>query len=516
MDFGNIRVATKLWLSCAALMCALLAVTGFAAWRVTHGQAQGDVAIDAIGKRVEAATRWAGLTTANAVRTQALVLSSERVVELAFKDAISATTAQISEVQKNIEGMDLSAQDRVQLKKIASSRKAMLDLRVKARALKADGQQDAAMVLIDTQYTPAVATYLGHLREFVKMQEQTLAQTHAMIKAHSAMTLQIVGLCVVLVLLLMAVGAVAFMRAILKPLGAANAWAARIAEGDLSMCMDVKRTDEFGNLLRSLHVMSQSLGHMVSQVRQSTDSIARASTEIAAGNNDLSTRTEQTAFDLQQTSAAMAQLTITLQHSLSSAQQASQLAANASAVAERGGVVVTQVVATMHDINQNSKKIAEIVRVIDSIAFQTNILALNAAVEAARAGEQGRGFAVVATEVRNLAHRSAQAAKEIKSLIDASVGKVEDGARLVADAGSTMTDIVQSVCHVTQMMGEITTGASAQSAGISEISFAVSNLDQLTQQNAALVEESAAAAQSLKDQATHLTQVVAVFHTEAS
>jgi methyl-accepting chemotaxis protein len=511
MNSSKIQMAAKLWLALGAFVIALVAVIGFAGWRFITTQTEGEAALKAVNRRVEAATRWAGLTEANAARTQALVLSNEAVVEVAFKDVIAATSAKISEVQKSIEGMTLQPEDRAQLQKIAASRKAMVDLRGAARALKLAGKQDDAMAMVGAQYNPAVSVYLTNLRDFVAMQEKALVQTQTNINDATAFTLKITGAMLMLMLMLLIVGAMGFIRSILTPLGQANALAARIAAGDLSATIAVDRGDEFGDLIRSLLTMSQSLGHMVRQVRQSTDSIAIASAEIAAGNNDLSQRTEQTSSDLQQTSASMGQLTQTVQQSVGSAQQASKLAANASVVAERGGVVVTQVVATMEDINHSSKKIADIIGVIDGIAFQTNILALNAAVEAARAGEQGRGFAVVASEVRNLAQRSAQAAKEIKVLIDASVDKVESGARLVAAAGTTMTDIVQSVRQVTQMIGEITAAASTQSAGIADVNDAVTNLDQMTQQNAALVEESAAAAQSLRDQADQLTQVVAAF-----
>ncbi len=268
-----------------------------------------------------------------------------------------------------------------------------------------------------------------------------------------------------------------------------------------------------GSLLHALQTMVNSLRSTVTQVRQATDSINTASVEIATGNQDLSARTEQTASNLQQTAASMEQLTSTVRQSADAARQANQLAASAAEIAQRGGSVVSQVVTTMDEINTSSKKINDIIGVIDGIAFQTNILALNAAVEAARAGEQGRGFAVVAGEVRNLAQRSAQAAKEIKGLIGASVEKVETGSRLVADAGQTMSEIVGSVQRVTDIIGEITAAAGEQSDGIGQVNTAVSQLDQMTQQNAALVEESAAAAQSLKDQASRLADVVQVFRT---
>ncbi|HEY9064465.1 MAG TPA: methyl-accepting chemotaxis protein, partial [Burkholderiaceae bacterium] len=297
---------------------------------------------------------------------------------------------------------------------------------------------------------------------------------------------------------------------IVGPIVAARQVAQTIAEGDLTRPIEADGQDEAAELLGALKAMQASLQRLVGQVRHSSDSIGTASAEIAAGNQDLSNRTEQTASSLQQAAGSMSQLTGTVRQSADSARQANQLAASAAEVAARGGAVVSQVVSTMDEINASSKKIADIIGVIDGIAFQTNILALNAAVEAARAGEQGRGFAVVAGEVRSLAQRSAEAAKEIKGLIGTSVDKVESGSKLVADAGQTMTEIVASVQRVTDIIGEITAATSEQSEGIGHVNGAVVQLDQMTQQNAALVEESAAAAESLKMQAQQLVAAVAV------
>ncbi len=311
-----------------------------------------------------------------------------------------------------------------------------------------------------------------------------------------------------------AVGALiawAIARSILKPVALAQHFAGRIADGDLSHHIDVQGSDELAEMTRVLQRMQLSLASIVGQVRESAESIQTASHEVAVGNQDLSQRTEQTASNLQQAASSMEQLTGTVKQSADSARQANQLAASAAEVAQRGGHVVSQVVTTMNEINASSKKIADIIGVIDGIAFQTNILALNAAVEAARAGEQGRGFAVVASEVRSLAGRSAEAAKEIKGLIGASVDKVEAGSRLVIDAGATMTEIVGSVQRVSDIIGEITAAASEQSDGIAQVNTSVVQLDQMTQQNAALVEESAAAAESLKQQAGSLAKVVSTF-----
>ena len=305
--------------------------------------------------------------------------------------------------------------------------------------------------------------------------------------------------------------ALGIARAVARPLQHAVKLAQEVAAGNLGSRIEVHSTDETGQLLQALQDMNNSLQQIVGQVRQGTDSIATASSQIAMGNQDLSARTEQQASSLEETAASMEELTSTVKQNAANAQQANELASVASQVAVRGGAAVSQVVQTMSDINASSRKIVDIIGVIDSIAFQTNILALNAAVEAARAGDQGRGFAVVASEVRTLAQRSAAAAKEIKQLIDASVIKVEEGNGQVDQAGKTMDEIVSSVRRVTDIMGEITAASHEQTAGIEQINQAVTQMDQMTQQNAALVEEAAAATGALQGQATALSKVVSVF-----
>ncbi|WP_296507705.1 methyl-accepting chemotaxis protein [Rhodoferax sp.] len=301
------------------------------------------------------------------------------------------------------------------------------------------------------------------------------------------------------------------VRAITIPLRRAVHISLAISGGDLTQDIAVQGRNEMADMLAALHRMQKNLAEVVSRVRTGSESVATASAEIAQGNHDLSARTESQASALEETAASMEELGSTVKQNADSARQANQLAMNASKVAIQGGEVVGQVVETMKGINESSRKIADIISVIDGIAFQTNILALNAAVEAARAGEQGRGFAVVASEVRSLAGRSAEAAKEIKTLIGTSVERVEQGTALVDKAGSTMTEVVTSIKRVTDIMGEISAASNEQSAGVSQVGEAVSQMDQATQQNAALVEEMAAAASSLKSQAQDLVQVVAVF-----
>ncbi len=511
MNLKNLHLSTKLWLSVATVLVLMLGVILTGAARGNRIQDEGRIAVTEAAAKVQAVTEWSSLTELNAVRTLAIFLTTDSTLETQFKDEMARTSERITEVQKSITAMPLGPQDKAQMDKIAGLRQQVLNLRGEARKLKASGQLAEATALAKGPYLTASNTYLAALREFVTMQQDTMAksQTEAEVSRQGNARFLIVSIFGIL--LIIVVGAAMLIRSIREPLDAAVGLAERIAQGDLTQEIQIDRTDEFGHLMQSLMKMNESLNRMVSQIRLSTDSIATASAEIAAGNNDLAMRTEQTSGNLQATASSMASVTEAVQHSADGARQASSLAASASSVAQQGGSVVQDVVNTMHDINASSRRISDIIGVIDGIAFQTNILALNAAVEAARAGEQGRGFAVVASEVRSLAGRSAEAAKEIKTLIGASVERVEVGSRQVTEAGSTMQGILDSVQKVTHVVDEIASAAADQSSGIAEVNAAIGNLDQMTQQNAALVEQSAAAAQSLQHQADQLASIVSVF-----
>lgn len=505
------RMAHKLWLAVLLIVLLLLAVIGFSGWRAAALETRAQALERDLDARVHGALRWSGLVDLNVARTLAIVVSSDPAVQEQFQDVIGATNVEIGAVQKALEARALSDSDKAQMQRIAAERTTAVAARDLVRKLRSAGQQEQALAAVRQSYVPAVAVYQQTLRDFAAQQQRNAQAGREQVAAARAHMLRLAGGALGLLLLAMVVGAYYLIASIERPLAQARDLAGRIAGGDLSGQQNVARGDEFGDLLRSQYAMSQALARMVQRLRLGTDGIALASAEIAAGNQDLSARTEQSSSNLQQTAAAMEQFAGTIAQSAGSAQQASSLAAGATEVARRGGEVVTQVVATMQEINHSSKKIADIIGVIDSIAFQTNILALNAAVEAARAGEQGRGFAVVAAEVRNLAQRSAEAAKEIKQLIEASVEKVETGTRLVSDAGSTMTDIVQSVQRVTDTIGAISAAAAEQNSGVAQVNKAIGNLDQMTQENAALVEQSAAAAHSLREQADQLAHAVAMF-----
>ncbi len=450
---------------------------GLAAVRANTQQKLSDSALQASDLKLKLAREWASMSEVASVRHLAANLSADPAVGAQFKKPIADAIAQIAELQKQILALPLTQADQAMLEKIAVHRAEVLAVGKRVRELKEAGNADEARLETERAFLPASALYMQSLRDFAIQQEHGADEVRASIAEGRRTTVLMAGVMVLGVMVATVVGAGFLIRSIKQPLNEAIALASRIAQGDLSAVATTRRTDEFGQLMQALGGMTTSLSRLVAEVRQTTDGISTASNEIATGNQDLSMRTEQTASSLQETASSMEQLTGTVQHSAQAASEANQLASTASDAAQRGGAVVGQVVHTMQEIAESSKRIADIIGVIDSIAFQTNILALNAAVEAARAGEQGRGFAVVASEVRSLAHRSAEAAKEIKGLISVSTERVDSGAQLVGQAGNAMQDIVGAIQRVTDMMRDISTSSAQQSSGIVQVNQAVSQLD---------------------------------------
>ena len=513
--FNNLKIGVRLGIAFAVCVVVMLALTATAKYGLAH--VRDDV--DLINKDRYAKVR---LTTDIKDDVSVVVLSAHNLViakSPAERDGdqkeIGAARARIGDTFKKIEAMLVTEAAKQDLAKVQAARQHFLkEVDVLQQLARAD---DAAKLHAQLdKVRPVQHEYTKVLSDYADAQEEL------MIKAgdDTGQTVDRTSMMLIIAAVIGATVAVAAAwgttRSITRPINQAVQVARTVAAGDLTSRIDVTCKDETGQLLEALKAMNGNLVNIVSQVRQSSDSIATGSGQIATGNQDLSQRTEEQASNLQQTAASMEQLTSTVKNNADAARQATQLATSASEVAARGGTVVGQVVGTMEQITSASKKISDIIGVIDGIAFQTNILALNAAVEAARAGEQGRGFAVVASEVRSLAQRSAEAAKEIKQLINASVQTVEAGSRLVAEAGNTMGDIVSQVERVTDLVSEISAATLEQSTGISQVSDAVTQLDQVTQQNAALVEESAAAAESLKHQAHQLVQAVASFKLDSA
>ena len=427
-------------------------------------------------------------------------------------DAVERRIARITLKWNDYMATELTAREKVLAAAFIDSRKKFVDvgLTPTLAALRA-GDTPAAVVLVHGALASSFADVEANMQALVNLQlEVGKSEYDASIERYTWAQRSAIGLIVLSIACGIVIGAwlvAGIARSLAQALRIANS----VAAGDLTERIDIASRDEIGQLLEALQKMNTGLVAIVTEVRSGTEVIATASSQIAAGNQDLSCRTEEQASSLEETAASMEELTSTVRQNADNARQANTLAETASTVASRGGQVIGQVVATMGEINDSSRKIVDIIGVIDAIAFQTNILALNAAVEAARAGEQGRGFAVVASEVRNLAQRSASAAREIKTLIGTSVERADAGSKLVDEAGATMHEIVQSVRRVADIMGEITSASSEQTAGIDQINVAIAQMDQVTQQNAALVEQASAASESMQDQARKLAQAVGLF-----
>ncbi|MDO8176835.1 MAG: methyl-accepting chemotaxis protein [Undibacterium sp.] len=424
---------------------------------------------------------------------------------------IEESTRIVTQALEKLDKSVTSEKGRAELTELVNIRTKYSESRGKFLTMTRAGKMEEAQAVLLDETRPLQLKYFDILDRLIAYQASLMEASEIASEVLAKETSLIIVVLALASALIAATLAWLTTRGITRPLGEAVSFARQVANGDLTQTIAVTSKDETGLLIQALNEMNSSLVGIVGQVRSGTDTIATASSQIAAGNLDLSSRTEEQASSLEETASSMEELTSTVKQNADNARQANKLAESASDVAIRGGAVVSEVVDTMGAINASAKKIVDIIGVIDGIAFQTNILALNAAVEAARAGEQGRGFAVVATEVRTLAQRSAAAAKEIKVLIDDSVDKVNTGSKLVDQAGSTMTEIVESVKRVTDIMGEITAASQEQTSGIDQINTAIMQMDEVTQQNASLVEEAAAAAESLQDQAKHLTQVVSVF-----
>ncbi|WP_180132385.1 methyl-accepting chemotaxis protein [Rhodoferax sp. BLA1] len=444
-------------------------------------------------------------------RTSAIAYSSEPSMAEFFAEDQAQSSKSSGVLQKALDELMDTDKEKALYAAIRAQRQVYVDARDAILSLKKEGKTEESKQVLNDTFVPAGKGYQAKIEEMLALQRQEIDALGQAIQDNYIASRNLMVALELISVLLSVIVVWLLSGSITRPLLQANTIARQVAGGDLSTRIDSQRRDELGQLLGSLRDMQASLVKVVTNVRQGSESVATASSEIAQGNHDLSSRTESQASALEETAASMEELSSTVKQNADNARQANQLALSASTVAVQGGEVVAQVVDTMKGINEASRKISDIISVIDGIAFQTNILALNAAVEAARAGEQGRGFAVVASEVRSLAGRSAEAAKEIKTLINNSVERVEQGTALVDQAGTTMTEVVNSIKRVTDIMGEISAASNEQSQGVSQVGEAVTQMDQATQQNAALVEEMAAAASSLKSQAQDLVQVVAVF-----
>ena len=512
----NLKIGQRLTLSFGAVVAVLIILAAIAYTRLDKLDAAiSVVSNDRYPKTVNAHIIKDALNeTARNMRNALLMTDAKQIKgEL---DTIAQGSITISAALDRLDQTIKSEKGRTYVKALTDARGRFTPLKDKFVSLVEQGLRAEAQVLLFAEVRPAQLEYMLGLDKLVEYQSSLMHKAGEDAHDVSASAQQLVAILSVIAVIISAFLGFLATRSITRPLSQAVGLARKVADGDLTGTIVVTSKDETGQLLQALQDMNNGLVRIVTQVRMGTDTIATASSQIATGNLDLSSRTEEQASSLEETASSMEELTSTVKQNADNARQSNQLAMTASEVAVRGGAVVSQVVETMGSINDSANKIVDIIGVIDGIAFQTNILALNAAVEAARAGEQGRGFAVVASEVRNLAQRSASAAKEIKTLIDDSVEKVGTGSRLVNEAGATMGEVVESVRRVTDIMSEITAASQEQTDGIEQINQAVMQMDQVTQQNAALVEEAAAAAESLQDQASNLLQVVSVFKLDGN
>jgi len=511
--FG-LTVGRRMALGFGAVLALLTLMAGISIWQIdVMNRKVKDIAGSDARKALQS-MRWERNVSVNGARSVALLKSYDAAHSERLKSEIAETSKEITAIQKELTETITSDAGKAVLAEIATRRDAYMKIRTDLlRRLEAG--QELTDTALTKQFQPVLDAYVAAMGKLVELEKSRFDEAVTEAEAVAVWSEVAVGTLAAVALAIGVVLSWWITRSVVQPLREAGRMVEAVAQGDLSQETHAQGSDEIAHLLRAVSSMTASLKRTVTEVKSSAESIATASGEIAVGNGDLSARTEAQASSLQQTTASMEHLTQTVRSNADSARQANQLAMNASEVAQRGGTVVGEVVERMDAITDSSRKIADIIGVIDGIAFQTNILALNAAVEAARAGEQGRGFAVVAGEVRNLAQRSAEAAREIKGLITTSVSEVENGSKLVKDAGATMQEIVTSVKRVTDIIGEISAATGEQSGQIGQVGAAMGQLDQMTQQNAALVEESAAAAESLKEQARALNNVVAKFRVEA-
>lgn len=514
MKITNLTIGSRLGIGFALVLSLTALMTGIGIWRLQDVGAASDYMAKEMLAKERLVQEWLRGTSTNAARTFALARSDNADDQKLFQQEIDAQSKRLNAIQKQIEGLINTPEEKRLLDEVAQKRAAYLDARKAVFKHKAEGNEAEMTQLTSTRMVPAMNAYVAAIQATLDHQKAMIDESAASIgNIHRSSRMLLIALGLVAIALGAAL-AWLISISITKPMNHAVKIARTVASGDLASRIEVRSTDETGQLMQALKEMNESLLQTVSQIRTGADTIATASTQIASGNLDLSSRTEQQASSLEETASSMEELTATVKQNAVNARQANQLAVSASDIAVQGGTVVSQVVETMGSINESSRRIVDIIAVIDGIAFQTNILALNAAVEAARAGEQGRGFAVVATEVRNLAQRSSAAAKEIKALIGDSVEKVDIGTRLVDQAGAKMDEIVASVKRVTAIIGDITAASQEQTAGIEQINQAITQMDQVTQQNASLVEEAAAAAESLQEQAGKLAQAVGIFRLE--